>query len=936
MPEAPVQDVSPTPFEGWRDEEEEAVYRGTVDACLDDPRVARRLDARPGVTADAVREAMHTEASIARALEPCASAHAGYRRSAEKLNAARRALEQARSAVGYDVRSVTFWICVAVFLGTAFIERTFYPDLSFWRRLATAGAVSIPWVAAVLWVLGSQRSQRNLRNQWTVLRYRVLRAVRSVGVRVETKRWSNELRRNGTGVVVHHVIDALLGDDPHSVLVPDSYDGLRAARGPAYIVPGSSTEQLERTLSMLEGGTVAVCGPRGVGKTTLLDHARRDGDFTVAAHVPATYAPHDFLLSLFVKVCERYIAREGHEVPRFTRLSGAVRLLRRLRRSLRLLRRRVFFAVPAAVLVALGSAATVRSLWHRHHGSVWTSAESAGSRVAAWAADVWRGENLAAGLAVTVAGLGIWRLRRSTLWRRRLRAVPRTVCLAAGGLLLTGPVVSLPMDAGLRRHTAALFGQRLFLVGELVLLLGAILLWVSGHVRSHIRLGEHRIPAPRVYTPAALCCLAGFAMLFWRTPDAKALLLDEDHPTRLVCAVAGWMLLRAASWRPRPAEPVLVTLCRDQLYHLKTVQSTSATVNAGLPAPAQLVFGHASSLSTVPPNFPGLVDEFRSLLTRIAARVHEQGHRTVITVDELDRLGSDTQALAFLSEIKAVLGVPHVSYLISVAEDVGAAFVRRGLPHRDATDSSLDDIVHVQPCTLDESRTIIEKRAPGLVPPPAGAEAPPYVVLAHALSGGIPRDLIRYSRRIIEMHERTSSVELRDISRRLVLEELAETLTGFRTLLGKQPWTPENAGVLHAYRTLMAYLRTGCPCVTAALSEFAAEPPAGTAAGHALPEGAAHLIHEASAYAYYGLTLLQIFSGHSFERRRGVAALRGRAGDPHALAEARLELVLSPYSARAVIDEVRRAWDLPPVPAPAPLTAIPVPREERCEVHRPA
>ena len=65
----------------------------------------------------------------------------------------------------------------------------------------------------------------------------------------------------------------------------------------------------------------------------------------------------------------------------------------------------------------------------------------------------------------------------------------------------------------------------------------------------------------------------------------------------------------------------------------------------------------------------------------------------------MDRLGTDTQALAFLREIKAILGVPRVYYLISVAEDVGAAFVRRGLPHRDVTDSSLDDIVHVQPRT---------------------------------------------------------------------------------------------------------------------------------------------------------------------------------------------------------------------------------------------
>jgi ABC-type phosphate/phosphonate transport system ATPase subunit len=42
-------------------------------------------------------------------------------------------------------------------------------------------------------------------------------------------------------------------------------------------------------MSILEGGTVAVCGPRGAGKTTLLDSAARQGDLTVTIRVPAAY-----------------------------------------------------------------------------------------------------------------------------------------------------------------------------------------------------------------------------------------------------------------------------------------------------------------------------------------------------------------------------------------------------------------------------------------------------------------------------------------------------------------------------------------------------------------------------------------------------------------------------------------------------------------------
>jgi hypothetical protein len=291
----------------------------------------------------------------------------------------------------------------------------------------------------------------------------------------------------------------------------------------------------------------------------------------------------------------------------------------------------------------------------------------------------------------------------------------------------------------------------------------------------------------------------------------------------------------------------------------------------------------------------------------------------VIAIDEVDRLGTDIQALAFLSEIKAILGVPYVYYLISVAEDVGAAFVRRGLPHRDVTDSSLDDIIHVQPSTLKESRAILAKRSQTL--------KDPYVMLAHALSGGILRDLLRYGLQIREIQDKTQSYELTDLSRHLVLEELAETFAGFRTLLSKQQWTHNTSDVLASFRTLCGYLRDPCPCTEAemlhTLEEFAFyadgtrpntaatdNQPSATASQE-LTSDARQLIDEASAYAYFSLTLLDIFSIEGLERRTQLAAEHGPNGDPERLADARQELGISPYSARPLIETIRKAWSLP-------------------------
>ncbi|MEW1693795.1 hypothetical protein ACIQOF_38735 [Streptomyces sp. NPDC091265] len=323
-----------------------------------------------------------------------------------------------------------------------------------------------------------------------------------------------------------------------------------------------------------------------------------------------------------------------------------------------------------------------------------------------------------------------------------------------------------------------------------------------------------------------------------------------------------------------------------------------------------------------------MVENFRDLLRRIATQKAARGETVVIAIDEVDRLGSVAQALAFLSEIKAILGVQNVYYLISVAEDVGAKFVRRGLPHRDVTNSSLDDIIHIQPSTLKESRTILAKRCESL--------PEPYTALAHALSGGILRDLLRYGVQITEMQEKAQSYELTEISRHLILEELSETFAGFRTLLSNQQWSRHNSTVLGAFRTLSGYLRDSCPCTEAALwralEEFAFYG-IGDRPGPDLTDDAGHLVDEASVYAYFSLTLLDIFSSSGLETRTEQAAEHGLDGDLERLADARQELGISPHSARPLIDAIRKAWSLPL--GPSTSSRIPQQRTSYCNTHRP-
>ncbi len=117
----------------------------------------------------------------------------------------------------------------------------------------------------------------------------------------------------------------------------------------------------------------------------------------------------------------------------------------------------------------------------------------------------------------------------------------------------------------------------------------------------------------------------------------------------------------------------------------------------------------------------------------------------MIAIDELDKMESEDSAREFLNNVKGVFGVKGCYYLVSVSEDAMSAFERRGLPIRDVFDSSFDAIQRVGYLTLEESRTVLAGRLTGL--------PVPFQSLCHALSAGLPRDLIRVTRELVQRGE---------------------------------------------------------------------------------------------------------------------------------------------------------------------------------------
>lgn len=766
----------------WDHEADEIAYRTAVRHALASPEIRQRLGVRY-VTREALEQKSSEIDFIADALNASRTEYIAYRHSFREVEQLGEQYTAARAQLVLDIE---LKILAIAFLGAPL---WFFIDVALTPGWLTNWGAPVLLVVAAIFCWHIARTQDLRRHslhamETAFLQWQLFRGTQRFNARRSD--WTSTLRTDGILPQLRVVVNQLLGDDQDSLLVVADHDGLKDVQDPRYVVSTSAERQLRQKMDQLDGGTIAVCGPRGAGKSTLLKACssnRRGGqtlDFSVFVEAPAEYAPQDFLLALFAKTCEQYLREVSYD-PADT----GVFITPRRRRILHTLARAAKWAVALIVFLALMAAAVGRgALWLYEHYATDATLE----RFQAW----WDGPSDAA--------MEVWREEP----------------------------------------------------------------WV-----------------------------AGFALAF----------------------VA--LLVKPRFRKPPKSTPSIGQQCQRYLYRLRTIQNATTAINVGIPPLRGISLGasRSTSVSSTPLTMPELVADFRDLLARIAGeRKFVLDSRVVIAIDELDRVGDTEQARRFLGQIKAIFGIKNVYYLVSVAEDVGASFVRRGLPYRDVTDSSLDDLLYLQPRTLEESRRVLALRAPSV--------SFPFVQLVHALSGGITRDLIRYARRVIEVHHWTDSIELRELAPTVILEELADTLEGFRTLLALKEWTVRSGPLLNRMYTLVRELRsplTSELLETRIMIQFLADNP--------LPPNSAEpldstdeqvnsevltLWQEASACAYFSLTLLDIFGESDFDSRSAQAFEEGGNGHPQRLAEVRQELAVSPYSARILLDDVRVAWGLPP------------------------
>jgi hypothetical protein len=186
-----------------------------------------------------------------------------------------------------------------------------------------------------------------------------------------------------------------------------------------------------------------------------------------------------------------------------------------------------------------------------------------------------------------------------------------------------------------------------------------------------------------------------------------------------------------------------VPLAAETRRHQERLRFLRSYATTWGPAAARIVgWTRARTRSEQADGLPAIVGQFRNYSERVADWKRRDGGRVIICIDEMDKIRDSDRAESFLNEIKAIFDVPGCLYLVAISEDAMTVFASRTPAIRTAFDSAFDEIVSVQPMTFTEARDMLDLRFIGV--------PWPFLALCHVLAGGVPRDLLRAARALIQ------------------------------------------------------------------------------------------------------------------------------------------------------------------------------------------
>lgn len=345
-----------------------------------------------------------------------------------------------------------------------------------------------------------------------------------------------------------------------------------------------------------------------------------------------------------------------------------------------------------------------------------------------------------------------------------------------------------------------------------------------------------------------------------------------------------------------PAHPIR-DLAQEYLERLRFLETFSEERSSELSAKsAKLGSRRAVSRASIGWTLPEVIHHYRDLAGQLA----EFGP-LLIGIDELDKMATSEEARGFLNELKSLFDQPGVFYLVSISEDALSDFERRGQPIRDVFDSVFSEVLHLGYLGLDESSSLLKRRAIGI--------PPPWPALFHALAGGLPREALRVARsasRIAEQSSDLSEVTLALVADRVAAHEHAVAVVASR-----------DVGV-NGLQPVLSWLRSLPPVergqeLKAAVSglhrRLEVEEPLSAFPDSGMPREAAERLKrqviELAAGSYHSLTCLEFFSALTPARYESACEEEGAEPIIELLARAHQDLAVAPKLAWETLDRFR-------------------------------
>ncbi len=556
------------------------------------------------------------------------------------------------------------------------------------RRTASIGFVGeiiLLTVGLGVAVLRSRQRRAVLARMYTGLQIAEKRA--AVAAMEEAAR--KALRGQGIIPELRQIISAQ-SEPSYNITLPElSAPGLAEVYNPQYEVPTAARERLDEMLRTMPGGSIGIAGPRGAGKTTLLssfcsgqlDSLNGKPVLAVSAAAPVEYDARDFVLFLATALSLKILGKEKADAAYNGWDLGDSSADRSGART---------GLFRFEVLLVLGVALLVLSL-------------------------------VLASFSVTAPPASLAKTRSDASQRAQGKDVG-----APGSAALVAPSPSSPLTKAspstAARHPGATTSTSEGATSDSRNEEGSFTL-IRGYFAA---LG---LKVSTLFKLGALL-VGAYIILKFCVPFQRGSGLDFLRPSSS----------QASYERPTtvdPARTLIETKAADALREARFQQSFSEGWSGSLKLPIEIGLQRGVSLARKQRSFPEVVELYRSLVDAATT----SGKVIIIGIDELDKISTTKTVYKFLNEIKVIFGLKNCFYLMSVSEDALTQFELRGLPVRDAFDSSFDGIVRVDYLQLQASQQLLQRRVIGL--------PVPFVALCHCLSGGLARDMIRTARDLL-------------------------------------------------------------------------------------------------------------------------------------------------------------------------------------------